>query len=214
MSVPLRTPACKPVSTPTAPSSAAVTQDMNLRMMVFVAVVMGFGIWRVPSVLGVEGLAGWCGGQGLPSQVFPLLSQTSPVWDISPHGGVTTTQSRDESLPERWSRVPSLVIWHLMQKPTELPLGSDRGLKRERSCPILCVGLNYPCPALTVLGEGSDFGIIAYLTGQGWWGYWRGKIIWVSENTLWTSKISTNNQFLAPGLARSVHNINSSQSSE
>lgn len=63
---------CKPVSTPTALSSAAVTQDMNSRMMEFVAVVMGFSIGGFHLYEG-HGIGG--AGPGLPLQVFPLFSQ-------------------------------------------------------------------------------------------------------------------------------------------
>lgn len=67
MSVQLRIPACKPASTPMALSSAAATQDMNLRMMAFIAVVMSLALETSTCPRGT--------GAGVSSQVFPLISQ-------------------------------------------------------------------------------------------------------------------------------------------
>lgn len=67
MSVQLRIPVCKPASIPMALSSAAATQDMNLRMMAFIAVVMSFALETSTCPRGP--------GAGVSSQVFPLVSQ-------------------------------------------------------------------------------------------------------------------------------------------
>lgn len=121
---------CKPVSTPTALSSAAVTQDMNLRMTEFVAVVMGLSIGSFPLY---EGHSIGGAGQGLPLQVFPLFSQKHLQFGTFPSAVGLQPHKTDESLLERWSGVPLPLSFDPKCKtPWNNLLGSETGGRGKR----------------------------------------------------------------------------------
>lgn len=88
------------------------------------------------------------GGQGQRARasftgVSSQLSDTSPVWDISRHHRVTSTQNGDESRLERWSGVPPPLSFDPEYKNEwSCLLGSEMGEERERSHIILHVGLS------------------------------------------------------------------------
>lgn len=92
MSVQLRIPVYKPVSTPTALSSAAATQDMNLRMMAFIAVVMSLALETSTCPRDT--------GTGVSSQVFPLVSQTDFQFGTFSSAAGLQPHKTDESLPK------------------------------------------------------------------------------------------------------------------
>lgn len=102
----LRTPACKPASTLTDLSSVAVIQDMNWRMMVFTAVVMGLTLESSPGGPGLEGEVSF-------TDVSSHFLDTCPAENISQCCGVITTQNRDELFPELLGRVSSSLSFEL-----------------------------------------------------------------------------------------------------
>lgn len=99
MNVKLRTPAFKPVSTPMALSSVAVTQDMNLRKMASIAVVMSLAL----ELSTCSESRGW--GKGFIPGVSSHVLVVYLVRDIFQCHGNITTENKDESLPEMWSSV-------------------------------------------------------------------------------------------------------------
>lgn len=82
----------KPVSTPMALSSAAATQDMNSRMMAFIAVVMSLALETSTCPRGT--------GTGVSSQVFPLVSQTDFQFGTFSSAAGLQAHKTDESLPK------------------------------------------------------------------------------------------------------------------
>lgn len=103
MSVQLRIPVYKPVSTPMALSSAAVTQDMNLRMMAFIAVVMSLALETSTCPRGT--------GTGVSSQVFPLISQTDfQFGTFSSAAGLQPHKTEISHFPKVARNCTSLVI--------------------------------------------------------------------------------------------------------
>lgn len=127
-SVQLRTPACKPASTPMALSSAAVTRDMNLRMMEFIAVVMGLALETSTCTRGTGAGAFFTG----VSSHFP---DTSPVWDTFQCSGSQPHKTEMSHFPKGGVQSHVLVIWPLVQKSVELPFRVWHDVEEEKELP-------------------------------------------------------------------------------
>jgi hypothetical protein len=122
-------------------SSAAVTQDMNLRKMAFTAVVMGWAL----ELSTCSEIRGW--GKGFITGVSSGFLVVCLAGDISQCHGNITTQNKDESLPETWSSVLPSWSSDFNEKPV---FGSGMELVRARTHSVLPVDLrvSYPLPAL------------------------------------------------------------------
>lgn len=139
-SVKLRIPAFKPVLTPMALSSAAVTRDMNLRKMAFIAVVMGLAL----TLSTCSESWGWV--KGFVAGVSSHFLVVCLVGDISQSPGNTTTQRTEVSHFLR-DGVQAYLPDHLTfnAKSAETLSGSEMELVRGRTHPISPVGQRVVC---------------------------------------------------------------------